>query len=93
MKKLKVGKYRIKLIYLYILAGLLAVFVAYLIFFGNLKKESELKYSTSFLSVDPAWADTTLKYMSLEEKLGQLIFFEAGEINNNSKDSVLKILY
>ena len=78
--------------YILISATVLTVCAVYFIFFHN-KKDVDFEYPTPFLSVDPAWADTTLKYMSFEEKLGQLIFYKAGNINNDSKDSVLKVLY
>ena len=44
--------------------------------FVDFSAEEEIPES-SFLEVDPAWADTLMKYMSFEEKAGQL-FFQIG---------------
>ncbi|MCD4793694.1 MAG: serine hydrolase [Bacteroidales bacterium] len=92
MKKLEDRKFKIKLICIIISIIIITGCFVYFIFFHD-KEDLDFKYPAPFLSVDPAWADTTLKYMSLEEKLGQLIFYNAENINNDSKDSVLKVLY
>jgi beta-N-acetylhexosaminidase len=43
----------------------------------------------SFKDVDPAWADTTIKYMSADEKIAQLII---RQVQFNDRESLQKVL-
>ncbi len=53
----------------------------------------EIQNSIPIYSVNPAWADTTLKYMSLDEKIGQIILYDANNLKNSNYDSVLTIIH
>ncbi|NOZ34978.1 MAG: serine hydrolase [Chlorobi bacterium] len=46
-----------------------------------------------FENVNPAYADTTLKYLSVDEKIGQMIISDFGIIDSSSVNPMTKILY
>ena len=46
-----------------------------------------------FENVNPAYADTTLKYLSADEQIGQMIISDFGIIDNSSVNQMTKILY
>ncbi|MCF6184141.1 MAG: serine hydrolase [Bacteroidales bacterium] len=60
----------------------------------NAKKilKDDLK-TAIFENINPAYADTTLKYLSAEEQIGQMIISDFGTIDSSSVDSMTKILY
>lgn len=60
--------------------------------FSSSEKFVEKKLSAPFLDVNTAWADTTLKYMTLDEKISQLIMYNANAIDSIKRDSVLLLL-
>jgi beta-N-acetylhexosaminidase len=55
--------------------------------FVDFSAEEEIPES-SFLEVDPAWADTLMKYMSFEEKAGQLFFLELEKISTTRQQEI-----
>lgn len=60
------------------------VFISIFIDFESIQKPKE----PYFLEEDQSWADTLLKHMSLDEKIGQLFFIE---LNNENTDNQEKI--
>jgi len=88
--KIKFGRFKINIFYLFI-PVILIIIGAYFLFFFE-KKNDAIQYPAPFLSVDPAWADTTLKYMSLEEKVGQLIWLDAKHIEAGNNDTLISLL-
>ncbi|MCF6366300.1 MAG: serine hydrolase [Bacteroidales bacterium] len=87
-----IGKIHLKLKYL-IFAGILVTAGVIIIFLFPKKDKEKQIYPTPFLSVESAWADTTIKYLSVEEKIGQLIIYDAGKISKNNSDSLFSDLY
>jgi CubicO group peptidase (beta-lactamase class C family)/beta-glucosidase-like glycosyl hydrolase len=64
---------------------ILFIISAFSILFFSLKykqKKSERAYK-NFYNVDMSWADTTIKYLSSEEKIGQLLMYKIGNVNDS----------
>ena len=76
---------------LLIVLSLVGIVIIVFVFTGKHNKKQV--YPTPFLSVDAAWADTTIKYLSLKEKIGQLIIYDTGLINETNSDSLFSNLY
>ena len=76
---------------LLIVLSLVGIVIIVFVFTG--KNNKKQVYPTPFLSVDAAWADTTIKYLSLKEKIGQLIIYDTGLINETNSDSLFSYLY
>jgi hypothetical protein len=87
--KLKLTKKRI--IIISIITLIILSVTLYLIFFG-VKRKAGTNYDIPFFKVNTAWADTTLKYLSTEEKVGQLIYFKANYVTNSYLDSLTVLL-
>ncbi len=93
MKNLKIGrvKLNIKHLIILILSGILFFLVLFPLF-G--KKETKIvRSSLAFLNVDVAYADTTLKYISDEGKIGQMIIADFGRIDSTKNDTLTRLLY
>jgi CubicO group peptidase (beta-lactamase class C family) len=84
--KIRLTKKRIILLSVAVLTLFTIILLCF--FFKDRKKNSESN-EIPFFKVNPAWADTTLKYMSVDEKIGQLIFYRPETITKTNYDSVL----
>ncbi len=62
--------------------------ILFFYFFRN-KAQANEKTSSFFIEVDKEWTDTTLKSLSLEQKISQLIIYKLGNITYKSNDSIL----
>ncbi len=83
----KMTKNNLKLVLL-VLIIISTSFILFFYFFRN-KAQANEKNSSFFIEVDKEWADTTLKSLSLEEKISQLIIYKLGNITNKNNDSIL----
>ena len=63
-----------------------------LLFLLNKNKRSKQEFSSPFMLANTEWADTTLKYLPVNEKIAQLIFFDAGKISNNEIGKIISEL-
>lgn len=74
-----------------LLSGIIIVLliVIFFFFFFKDRKKNSVENEIPFFKVNPAWADTTLKYMSTEEKISQLIYYNTGSISNSTYDLVI----
>jgi CubicO group peptidase (beta-lactamase class C family) len=88
--KIRIGRFNIHILYPVTLLIFLIACLFYFFFFK--KDQNQTQFPAPFLSVDPAWADTSMKYMSIEDKIGQVIFYNAGEVKTKGTDSLLQIL-
>ena len=92
MSGIQISKIKLKLKYLlFFISGLLIIL--FLILLLNKNKTIQLNYSAAFLDVNTAYADTTLHYISSEEKAEQMIIADFGKIDNSKNDSITKLLY
>ncbi len=92
MKDIKIGRINLRAKYfIFFILGILILIVS--ILFSHKKVLKESPYSIDFLNVNTEYADTTLKYLSNEEKVGQLIIADFGKAENVKTDSVIKLLY
>jgi CubicO group peptidase (beta-lactamase class C family)/beta-glucosidase-like glycosyl hydrolase len=56
------------------------------------KTSPDKKKETTFLNVNTAWADTTLKKMTLNEKVGQLFMLKLNKVTINDKEELQNIV-
>ena len=75
------------IILILVIVGSIAVYA-----FVNNKKNKKQDFASPFMKADTDWADTTLKYLSVNEKIAQMIFFDADKINySNSLQIVTEL--
>lgn len=60
--------------------SLVILLLCYIFFF--IKEESELKINSPFLSSNSKWVDSLMLHMSIEQKIGSMIFFDAGKLDS-----------
>jgi len=88
---MKIGNKNIKYKSIIFIILFVIVIVSLIIFLNRENKKTQ-SFPSPFLTTNTAWADTTLKYLSLNEKIAQLIIYDAGFVDENNQDEMISNL-
>ncbi len=69
------------------------IFSATLLIYKNIPEKNTQETEFKVFDVDPAFADTTLKYLTPGDKAGQMIVVDLGNTDNFITDSLTELLY